>query len=316
MVSPKPPSSTSSTNLKTPPTPLTPFKFNKLDHIVLRVHSAQTMLDFYVGVLGAEPDRIGRMEGCLSHLRVGASMIDLHAYDSPAGRKMHAGGSGVDENAPLPERDVEKGTLDHFALNVDPYDPDQTRDYLAKCGHAVFSEGQRYGADGDGYSMYLRDPEGNIVELKSGTSTSTSTPMTTSRSLSSILETLSTDVKQDYFLTGSLTDASIYASDCYFSDPFSGFSGRDRFVSNLSNLSNFVSSYKTKLLSTTSLTPNSLTSRILVKLDLKLPWKPKLNWVWKVTHVIDEETMKVVKHKEEWEIDAGEAVMQCFRAGT
>jgi hypothetical protein len=29
-------------------------------------------------------------------------------------------------------------------------------------------EGQRYGADGDGYSIYLKDPEGTVVELKSG----------------------------------------------------------------------------------------------------------------------------------------------------
>ena len=28
--------------------------------------------------------------------------------------------------------------------------------------------GQRYGADGDGYSIYLKDPEGTVVELKSG----------------------------------------------------------------------------------------------------------------------------------------------------
>ena len=30
------------------------------------------------------------------------------------------------------------------------------------------AQGQRYGADGDGYSIYLTDPEGTVVELKSG----------------------------------------------------------------------------------------------------------------------------------------------------
>ena len=34
-------------------------------------------------------------------------------------------------------------------------------------GHA-YAQGQRYGADGDGYSIYLKDPEGTVVELKSG----------------------------------------------------------------------------------------------------------------------------------------------------
>ena len=40
--------------------------------------------------------------------------------------------------------------------------------YLADKGHAPYAQGQRYGADGDGYSIYLKDPEGTVVELKSG----------------------------------------------------------------------------------------------------------------------------------------------------
>ena len=34
--------------------------------------------------------------------------------------------------------------------------------------NAPYAQGQRYGADGDGYSIYLTDPEGTVVELKSG----------------------------------------------------------------------------------------------------------------------------------------------------
>ena len=156
-----------SSALRAPPLPSrAPFAFRKLDHIVLRCRDAQKMLDFYVGVLGAEPDRIGRMSGCLSHLRIGASMIDLQAYDAPSWRKLHAGGAGIAEDAALPARDPEAGTLDHFAIVVEPYDPEPTRAYLAGKGYPVFSEGERYGADGNGYSMYLRDPEGNVIELK------------------------------------------------------------------------------------------------------------------------------------------------------
>ena len=33
-------------------------------------------------------------------------------------------------------------------------------------GVEVVEEGRRYGADGDGFSLYVRDPEGNTVELK------------------------------------------------------------------------------------------------------------------------------------------------------
>ena len=40
--------------------------------------------------------------------------------------------------------------------------------YLTEKGHAPYAQGRRYGADGDGYSIYLTDPEGTVVELKSG----------------------------------------------------------------------------------------------------------------------------------------------------
>ena len=153
----------------------TPFKMRRLDHIVLRTKDTQKMLDFYVSVLGAEPhtlpngdSSVGRLGGCLTHLSIGTSLIDLQSYDAPMGRKIHGGGSGLAEDAPLPTFDTENGTLDHFAINVEPYDPTAVREYLTEKGHAPFAEGERYGADGDGYSMYLHDPEGNVVELKCG----------------------------------------------------------------------------------------------------------------------------------------------------
>ena len=38
----------------------------------------------------------------------------------------------------------------------------------APSGATAYAQGRRYGADGDGYSIYLTDPEGTVVELKSG----------------------------------------------------------------------------------------------------------------------------------------------------
>jgi len=158
-----------------------PFQMRRLDHIVLRCNDAQKMLDFYAGVLGAEPttlangdSSVGRFGGCLTHLRIGSSLIDLTSYDAPIGRKLHGGGTGLAEDDLLPVIDgVANGTLDHFAINVEPYDPDDVREYLTEKGHKPFSEGERYGADGDGYSMYLYDPENNVVELKCGASVDT-----------------------------------------------------------------------------------------------------------------------------------------------
>ena len=133
------------------------------------------MLNFYVGVLGAEPHElpngsssVGRFDNSLSHLKIGTSLIDLQCYGAPMGRKIHAGGFGLADDAPLPTLDNDNGTLDHFAINVAPYDPKEVVAYLKEKGYPPFAEGNRYGADGDGYSIYLKDPEGNVVELKMG----------------------------------------------------------------------------------------------------------------------------------------------------
>eukprot|EP00930_Biecheleria_cincta_P092017 TRINITY_DN81768_c0_g1_i1.p1 TRINITY_DN81768_c0_g1~~TRINITY_DN81768_c0_g1_i1.p1 ORF type:complete len:231 (+),score=20.68 TRINITY_DN81768_c0_g1_i1:29-721(+) len=144
-----------------------PFKFKRLDHVVLRCHDMDKMLIFYINVLGAEADWLNRFDGCLSHLRIGDSLIDLQAYNGTVGRKMHAAGSRLPDGAPLPKRDPEQGTLDHFAISMEPYDPDVVERYLSQHGFPPFSKGERYGAEGIGHSLYVRDPEGNILELKS-----------------------------------------------------------------------------------------------------------------------------------------------------
>jgi len=160
---------------KIPKLAQTPFKLKRLDHIVLRVKDTQKMLDFYVGVLGAEPhalpngdSSVGRLGGVLTHLSIGTSLIDLQSYDAPMGRIIHAGGSGLAKDAPLPTFDTDNGTLDHFAINVESYHPKTVYEYLTEKGHPPFAEGYRYGADGNGYSIYLRDPESNVLELKCG----------------------------------------------------------------------------------------------------------------------------------------------------
>jgi len=132
----------------THPIPVTGF-----DHIVLRIRDKAAMLAFYQGVLGLAVDR-DRPDLGLTHIRAGAQMIDLITVDGPLGQ---LGGA-----APGPEA----RNLDHFALQVRPFDETAIRAHLAAHRVAVVEEGPRYGADGDGFSLYVRDPEGNTVELK------------------------------------------------------------------------------------------------------------------------------------------------------
>jgi catechol 2,3-dioxygenase-like lactoylglutathione lyase family enzyme len=130
-----------------------PIAIAGFDHIVLRVRDKARMVDFYRDVLGCAVDR-DRPELGLTHIRAGTQMIDLVTVDGPLGKP---GGAAAGR---------EGRNLDHFALQVRPFDEPAIRAHLQAHGVAIVEEGPRYGADGDGFSLYIRDPEGNTVELK------------------------------------------------------------------------------------------------------------------------------------------------------
>lgn len=130
-----------------------PIAIQAFDHIVLRIRDKDRMLAFYTDVLGLEVDR-DRPELGLTHVRAGPQMIDLVTLDGPLGQKGGAGPASTGRN------------LDHFALQVRPFDEAAIRAHLAAHGVEVIEDGDRYGADGDGFSLYIQDPEGNVVELK------------------------------------------------------------------------------------------------------------------------------------------------------
>lgn len=129
------------------------FDLTGLDHVVLRVKDAPAAIAFYVDVLGCRLEKTQAEIG-LYQLRAGASIIDIVPVDGRLGR---AGGAAPGE---------EGRNLDHFALGVSPFDEAAIRRDLAAHGVEVVESGQRYGAEGYGPSVYIRDPEGNVVELK------------------------------------------------------------------------------------------------------------------------------------------------------
>jgi catechol 2,3-dioxygenase-like lactoylglutathione lyase family enzyme len=55
---------------------------------------------------------------------------------------------------------------DHFALQIDAFDEAKIRAHLAANDVVIADSGRRCGARGDGPSVYIRDPDGNRVELK------------------------------------------------------------------------------------------------------------------------------------------------------
>jgi glyoxylase I family protein len=124
-----------------------------IDHVVLRVKDMDAMRRFYCDVLGASHVAY-RPEFGMSHLRVGAAMIALGVADGPLGKP---GGA-----APGPEG----RNMDHLCLRVEPFDQDAIVRHLKKCGVSLGDIRNRFGAEGNGISIYLSDPEGNTVELK------------------------------------------------------------------------------------------------------------------------------------------------------
>lgn len=130
-----------------------PIAVRGLDHIVLRVARLDAMIAFYGDVLGCRVER--RLDALgLIQLRAGNSLIDLVPVDSKLGREGGAAPGLGGRN------------LDHLCLRVDPFDEAAIRRHLDAHGVPAGPLEQRYGAEGNGPSIYLLDPERNTVELK------------------------------------------------------------------------------------------------------------------------------------------------------
>jgi glyoxylase I family protein len=123
-----------------------PLTVAELDHIVLRCRDQGRALDFYTRVLRLKEER--RIDSIgLIQLRAGASMIDL----VPASQPRIEGGTNVD----------------HFCLGIETEDLAAAMNYLRANSVEILGEpATRYGARGMGDSIYVRDPEGNVIELK------------------------------------------------------------------------------------------------------------------------------------------------------
>lgn len=125
----------------------------EIDHIVLRVIQLDAMIRFYCDVLGCRIERRQDEIG-LVQLRAGSALVDLVPVDGKLGKM---GGAA-------PGR--EGRNLDHVCFRVEPFDEAAIRAQLAAHGVQAGPVESRYGAQGEGPSIYLQDPEHNTIELK------------------------------------------------------------------------------------------------------------------------------------------------------
>ena len=128
--------------------PRSAVRVTGLDHLVLLVADVEASLAFYLGELGLAAERVDewrRGEAPFPSVRIDATTI-IDLFPAPPGDR--------------PER----ANLDHLCLVVDPLDLQQ----LADSGRftVVQGPGTRFGAQGDGTSLYVLDPDANVVELR------------------------------------------------------------------------------------------------------------------------------------------------------
>mmetsp|Transcript_22269 Transcript_22269/g.49374 ORF Transcript_22269/g.49374 Transcript_22269/m.49374 type:complete len:264 (+) Transcript_22269:62-853(+) len=169
-------------------------------------------------------------------------------------------------------------------------------------------------------SWYAVEWFGNAFgKSESSSDTAVSQSATPPKSLEETVRRINADNDRYYFLSGEI-DSYIYDADCVFADPFVSFSGRDRFVENLQNLGSFITKYDARVLKYSPVRyENSIPiieTKIMVKLELNLPWKPVLAWPWGVKYEIDPDTFLITNHEESWNIEPLEGVKMIFRPAT
>ncbi|HBA66734.1 MAG TPA: VOC family virulence protein [Methylococcaceae bacterium] len=129
------------------------IKIKNIDHIVIRARNPETMIHFYCDVLGCRLEKSSEKIG-LYQLRAGASLIDIVSVYGELGRQ---GGRAPSE---------EGRNMHHFCLRIDPFDEIELKRFL-KAKNISHSEVEtHYGAEGYGPSLYIEDPENNVIELK------------------------------------------------------------------------------------------------------------------------------------------------------
>ena len=128
-------------------------KITEMDHIVLRVKDVEETMRFYSGVLGMPLERVDQWragEVRFPSARLNAdTIIDFFASDQePIGK------DGVRNQ-------------DHYCMVIEPTDMEALKSKFEGLGVEIQSgPGTRWGSHGDGISLYIYDPDNNVVELR------------------------------------------------------------------------------------------------------------------------------------------------------
>tara|TARA_Y100000780_G_scaffold70945_1_gene63611 strand:+ start:3479 stop:3919 length:441 start_codon:yes stop_codon:yes gene_type:complete len=128
-------------------------KITELDHIGLRVKDVEASLRFYSELLGLKTERVDEWrkgEIGFPSVRLNAdTLIDFFLSEKKVDN----------ENKEINQ--------DHFCLVIEPTDMEHLKTRLEELGVRIHAgPGKRWGAHGDATSLYMYDPDQNVVELR------------------------------------------------------------------------------------------------------------------------------------------------------
>jgi catechol 2,3-dioxygenase-like lactoylglutathione lyase family enzyme len=131
------------------------LRIAEMDHIVLNVSNIDRSLHFYGDILGLKPERVAEFRAGdvgFPSIRINeTTIIDLF----PPERQTKVMGEGLVQN------------LNHLCLCTEDEDMEAVAAYLREHGLEIETGPiQRWGARGAGTSVYFRDPDHNLVEVR------------------------------------------------------------------------------------------------------------------------------------------------------
>ncbi|WP_337270798.1 VOC family protein [Oryzifoliimicrobium ureilyticus] len=129
-----------------------PFSLVGIDHVVFVVDDMATALEFYHDVIGCRPG-FSYPELGMEQVWCGAALIVLWDVTHPGGQKATPPVSGG-------------RNVDHICIATGPFDHRELRAHLQSHGVEIEREAVHGGARGIGHSFYIRDPFGNLIEIK------------------------------------------------------------------------------------------------------------------------------------------------------
>jgi glyoxylase I family protein len=148
------------------------LRIAQMDHIVLNVSDIDRSLHFYAHVLGLTAERVDDYKSG----KVGFPSVRINDHTiidlfPPERQEQPAGGGRA-------------GNLNHLCLATENEDQDMDAIVTYLNGHGIGVETgpiRRWGARGNGTSVYFRDPDNNLVEVRTYAAVAEAAPTAAAR---------------------------------------------------------------------------------------------------------------------------------------